>query len=145
MNFRKSTLVHVSVNVWRWFLPGEGSVIVPMMIMENAALIQRDQHLTHQMEDVEKVLIQVIQAIQAIQPMENGALHGGWTLLGSVRLVSVLIHEHAGASFHLLEGDSGFGTGLMMTEGVVVVTAHKWTKSVMDTCSRNVTQSLILM
>lgn len=120
-------------------------MIVPMMIMENAALIQRDQHLTHQMEDVEKVLIQVIQAIQAIQPMENGALHGGWTLLGSVRLVSALIHEHAGASFHLFEGDSGFGTGLMMTEGVVVVTAHKWTKSVMDTCSRNITQSLILM
>ena len=116
-------------------------MIVPMMITENAALIQRDQHLTHQMEDVEKVPIQVI---QAIQPLENGALHGEWTPLGSVHLVSVLIHKHAGAPFHLLEGDSGFGTGLMMTESVVVVTAHKWTKSVIDTC-RNITHSLILM
>ena len=94
-------------------------MIVLMMITENRALIQRDQHLTHQMEDVKKVPIQVI---QGIQPMENSALHSGWTPLGSVRLGSVLIQEHAGASFHLLEGDSGFRTGLMMTEGVVVVT-----------------------
>ena len=72
-------------------------MIIPMMITEDAALIQRDRHRTHQIQDVQKAPI-VIQVIQVIQLMENDALQQGWKPLGSVLLVSVLIDEHAGAS-----------------------------------------------
>ena len=73
-------------------------MIVPMMLTEDVALIQRDRHQTHQIQqDVQKAPI-VIQVIQVIQLLENDALQHGWKPLGSVLLVSVLIDEHAGAS-----------------------------------------------